>query len=636
MKKIIISFLVFFLFFQVFSFYKIIFFDDSKSPWIIFLTDRNWEIITDKQNDFWYKKNWEIDLDSKFVKSLILIEDKNFYSHFWVDFLAKSRAFYSNISRWKIVSGWSTITEQFLKNKYFSTEKRWYFQKMREANLAFFFSIFNSKEKILKNYLENIYFWNNLYGVISASETYFWKNNLNDLDDEEIVILLSLIRYPSIKSLEDKNFLYIFEEIKQKLGFNFERKIKNLKKKENIDKIPFVTKYFCENKFPDCIGKTSIDLDLQNFSENILQKTLKNLSEKNVTNSAVLALKPETMEVLVYLWSSDFFSKKIDWQVDILKNALRQPWSTMKLFLYLQALEKWFSANTLLLDIKSEYDSFLEGKIYFSENYNLKQYWLIRFQKSLWNSLNNATVRLAKEIWLNEVFDFYKKFWIKFLENNVEFYGYSLVLGNNSLTLENLALAYINLIPDFEVKNDRKLNFEFSEKIVNKSQKLDENKYLLYEILKNPDNRDLSFWVNSVLNTSIYQAVKTWTSSNFKDNLVISYNKNFLLLVWVWNNDNSSMKWVNWISWAWNIWNKIIEKAISKNYIKKDNYFSEKIVKKDYCLDKKCFRKEISFDKIDKEYFSFLVEKYFSKKDLWINLTENEEKYLNDLWFFLD
>ena len=632
-KKLFFWIFAFLALFEFWCFYKVIFFDDSKSPWIVFLTDRNGEIITDKPNEFWYKKVWNLDLNSKFVKSLLLIEDKNFYLHFWVDVLAKIRALTSNIWAGEVVSWWSTITEQFLKNKYFYKDRRWYLQKLKEANLAFFFSIFYSKDDILKAYLENIYFWNNIYWIQWAIETYFWKQDLNQLTDEEITILLTLVRKPWVKSIKDKNFVNIFERIKKRLDFSFENKITKLNKKESIDRFPFVTKYFCEGKKVDCIGKTSIDANLQKFTKNTLNKTLNSLQWKNVTNGAVLAINPETMEVLVYLWSRDFANKTVDWQVDILE-ALRQPGSTMKPFLYLLALQKGAFANNFLIDLKSEYDSFEEGKTYFSENYSLKEYWLVRFQKALWNSLNNATVRLAKEIWLNEIFSYYKENWIKFLENDYQFYGYSLVLWNPSLTLKNLAVSYINLIPDFETRTDRKLNFYFVEKTEKVERKLDKNKFLLYKILQNPDNRDISFWVNSILNTSLSQAVKTWTSSNFKDNVVISYNKNFLLLVWVWNTDNSSMKWVTGITGAGYIWHQIVEEAILKWYLKKDDYMMpEWISKLDYCLDKNCFRKEVNYDKSEAKYDSRILERYFPEKDIFEKVSDLEKHQLKDLWF---
>ena len=80
------------------------------------------------------------------------------------------------------------------------------------------------------------------------------------------------------------------------------------------------------------------------------------------------------------------------------------------------------------------------------------------------------------------------------------------------------------------------------------------------------------------------------------------------------------MKWVSWITWAGYIWHQVVEKAISKWFIKKDNYWeNETVRKREYCLDEKCFRKEINFDKNEK-YFSRLFDKKYSKKDLFIEI----------------
>jgi membrane carboxypeptidase/penicillin-binding protein PbpC len=364
---------------------------------------------------------------------------------------------------------------------------------------------------------------------------------------------------------------------------------------------------------------------LQTFAEKTLNQTLNELKSKNVTNWAIFAINPETWEILLYVWSRDFNSKEIDWQVNVLK-SLRQPWSTMKPFLYLLALKEWAGVNDLLIDIENQYDSFQEDKVYISENYTLKEYWLVRLKKALWNSLNNASVRLAKELWLQKVYNFYKEYGFN-LPENPEYYGYSLVLGNPSITLIDLVYSYSKL-----------LNFNDSSKV------------LLYDILSNPDNRDISFWVNSILNTSIYQAVKTWTSSNFRDNLVVSYHPDFVLWVWIGNNDNSPMIWVTWITGAGYIWHQIIEEAIQLWYIKNndinqlrssdwktpsDNILnkSSDIVQKPYCLDLNCFRQELNFDKANKEYFSKILSWIYDERDVFLGLVREEKEYLEVLGF---
>lgn len=379
----------------------------------------------------------------------------------------------------------------------------------------------------------------------------------------------------------------------------------------------------CKINMSQCTS--TIDANLQTFAEKTLNQTLNELKSKNVTNWAIFAINPETWEILLYVWSRDFNSKEIDWQVNVLK-SLRQPWSTMKPFLYLLALKEWAGVNDLLIDIENQYDSFQEDKVYISENYTLKEYWLVRLKKALWNSLNNASVRLAKELWLQKVYNFYKEYGFN-LPENPEYYGYSLVLGNPSITLIDLVYSYSKL-----------LNFNDSSKV------------LLYDILSNPDNRDISFWVNSILNTSIYQAVKTWTSSNFRDNLVVSYHPDFVLWVWIGNNDNSPMIWVTWITGAGYIWHQIIEEAIQLWYIKNndinqlrssdwktpsDNILnkSSDIVQKPYCLDLNCFRQELNFDKANKEYFSKILSWIYDERDVFLGLVREEKEYLEVLGF---
>lgn len=631
-KYIIISIIFLAVSFLVYCFFPVInYYPDYKNePWRIFLTDRNWIVITDKAKENWYKKLISLDLNSKFVKDLISIEDKNYYNHYWIDLFSKLWAIKSNIINWKIVSWWSTITEQYIKNKFFIKQKRTYLQKVREAFLSFYYSFSflpntlwdnNSnkelKDRILSQYLQNVYLWNNIYWIWWAIEVYFWKQDLKKLTDEEITILLSLIHNPWIKSLEEKSFREYFDKVKSKLAYNFDRKIFRLNKKENIDKFPFVTNKFSNN----WETKTTIDSNLQQYAKDILNKTLDELKDKNVTNWAIFAINPKTREILIYQWSRDFNSKNIDWQVDVIQSP-RQPWSSMKPFLYLMALENWANPDDLVLDLDSQYDSFDSSKTYLTNNYSLKEYGLVTFKKALWNSLNNATVRIAKELWLNKVYNFYKKYWFD-LPKNSEYYWYSLVLWNPSIKLEDLVRSYSALLPN-SLYSKEKENIE------------EQAKFLLYDILSDTDNRDLSFWVNSILNTSIPQAVKTWTSSDFRDNVIVSYHPDFVIWIWIGNNDNSSMVWVTWITWAWYIWHNIIEKSIELWYIKDRNFIIPYWIEEwDYCLDKNCFRKKLVYKKEWKQYFSRLVDNYFSEKDLYEKLTNDEIDKLKDFQIYL-
>ena len=593
----------------------------------------------------WAEISWPTNCE--FINALIQIEDKNYYSHFGVNIPAKLRAIWDNLHGKKI-SGGSTITEQYVKNKYFKNTKRGYLQKAREAVLALWIDMTQSKTHILYMYLQDVYFGNQLYGLGAAMEVYFWKNKLQDLNEEEIVLLISLLHNPGIQSLDETYFQKYFKQVKTRLGYEFERSyFWKLPKKENIDLFPHVTQKWIQNTAASNISfvegnvawatkgtvmewaiKLSIDATLQSYTETILRQTLGELKEKNVTNGAIFAIDPKSWEILLYVGSKDFYATDIDGEFDVVQ-AKRQPWSTMKPFLYLLALQSGANPDSLLGDMQAEYDSFQEGKVYISENYSLKEYGLVRLKKALGNSFNNASVRLARELGLEKVYNFYKEYGFDFFYD-AEHYGYALVLWNAEVTLEQLVTSYAKLLPNRSPS---------VEENVTKMQSWEENivkqsKFLLYDILSDPDNRDISFGVNSILGTSIPQAVKTGTSSDFRDNLTLSYHPDFVLGVWVGNNDNSSMQAVTGISGAGYIWHQIIEKAISLGYIHNTSLQVPKNISQiSYCLDRACFRKENVYVKTWVQYFSAISENYYSQRDIYENFSQEEKEKLEALGF---
>ena len=149
---------------------------------------------------------WVEPLPENVVRAFTTIEDERFMSHWGVDALAKLRAFKDNLKAQKIVSGGSTITEQWVKNKYFPHADRTIPQKLREATVAFYASVFFSKEEILREYLNTIYFGHRNYGIKAAMKSYFDKSHLETITDEEITTLLAIIRSPGVINLNEQYF----------------------------------------------------------------------------------------------------------------------------------------------------------------------------------------------------------------------------------------------------------------------------------------------------------------------------------------------------------------------------------------------------------------------------------------------
>jgi penicillin-binding protein 1A len=115
---------------------------------------------------------------SPYIKNAVIaIEDRRFYEHEGVDYTGIARALWQDILRRRASQGGSTVTQQFVKNALSAQGNRSVFQKLREAALAYHLERKWSKEKILTQYLNSVYFGNGAYGVESAVRTYFGEGD---------------------------------------------------------------------------------------------------------------------------------------------------------------------------------------------------------------------------------------------------------------------------------------------------------------------------------------------------------------------------------------------------------------------------------------------------------------------------
>jgi penicillin-binding protein 1A len=115
----------------------------------------------------------EGEISPNLKNAVIAIEDRRFYQHHGVDYTGIARALTQDVLRRKAAQGGSTITQQFVKNALSAQGDRSVFQKLREAALAYHLERKWSKEKILTQYLNTVYFGNGAYGVEAAARTYF-------------------------------------------------------------------------------------------------------------------------------------------------------------------------------------------------------------------------------------------------------------------------------------------------------------------------------------------------------------------------------------------------------------------------------------------------------------------------------
>lgn len=140
----------------------------------------------------------------------------------------------------------------------------------------------------------------------------------------------------------------------------------------------------------------TIDLDLKKKAEQIINYQLGKISDKHVTDAALLSADVRTGEILVWVGSKDYFDDQIAGQVDIITSE-RQPGSALKPFLYLLALQSGDTPATIVEDLPLQVKT--DSGIYSPLNYDLDFHGPVRLREALANSFNIPAVRTQQKIW---------------------------------------------------------------------------------------------------------------------------------------------------------------------------------------------------------------------------------------------
>ncbi|MBX9809920.1 transglycosylase domain-containing protein, partial [Candidatus Gracilibacteria bacterium] len=459
MKKIIITILCF-------SFVGLLFF--VGNIWIkinkgpntsyghLLLTDNKNRVIADKGRSGGYALPYNQSLDTELVKNILEIEDVRFYGHNGVNIQAKIASFYQNIQAGEVVRGGSTITEQYVKNAYFSGKPRTILQKVTEMVGAIIIESKYSKDEILRKYLSTVYMGNNLYGIENVLE--------ENPNDDNILDIITKLRYPNITISNKVTIQDYRTRLSEKLSKKPTRiEIKEPSSKKTINIFPSITKRVDTEVFRYCTGKENtleqwtmeipknlcetsekkltltIDSNLMQATQNIAKGILDTLVQKNVTNGSVYILNPTTRKILTYIGSVNSNE-----EIDMITKS-RSVGSILKPFIYLFALQEGADSEDYLLDDKTAYETEVEGKYFIPENYNPKSYGPIRLREALGNSLNAATVRLTEYIGITKIYNKLRGIGLK-LDHDVGYYGYGISLGTVETSMENIVQLYSQLL----------------------------------------------------------------------------------------------------------------------------------------------------------------------------------------------
>ncbi|MBD2456459.1 penicillin-binding protein 1C [Nostoc sp. FACHB-87] len=506
----------------------------------------------------------------QFIKAIIAAEDSSFYHHGALDIKAIIRAINQAIHAKQIVSGASTITMQLARMLEPSTRN--FSGKLQEIWLAWRLAAGMNKEEILAAYINRLPMGGNIYGVEAASRTYF-STPASELNLAQASLLAAIPNNPTYFDP-----LQHWDRLKQRQKYVLNRMVQDgyitqqIAEKTQTEKVVFQSRqrgiiaaphflFWLANQLSNTKQQetspifTTIDRPLQKFVEAQAQQVISNLAANNVHDAAALVIDNHTGEVLAYVGSPDYFNETKLGRNDGVQ-ALRQPGSTLKPFVYELALEKkLIRPNTILADVPAHY-AIPGAKLYSPTDYTQRFLGPVRVRIALANSLNVPAVRVLEKIGVPNFLERLHELGFTHLNQTPEYYGLGLTLGSGEVTLWELAQAYVTMarqgqsIPLVTTLSYSPLPTPHSP--------LPTIWQLITDMLSDRHARATAFGVDSVLNLPFPAAVKTGTSSNFRDTWTVGFTSDYTVATWVGNFNGEPMRQVSGVMGAAPLWNRIM------------------------------------------------------------------------------
>jgi penicillin-binding protein 1C len=316
--------------------------------------------------------------------------------------------------------------------------------------------------------------------------------------------------------------------------------------------------------------RTTIDLDLQRFAENETAHVVAALGERGVRDGAALVLDNRDGAILAYVGSADYFARTGAGKNDGVV-ALRQPGSALKPFLYELAFERrMVRPTTILADVPATYA--IPGlRVYHPSDYSQRFAGPVRARIALADSLNVPAVRVLSAVGVPVFLDRLRALGFAHLTRPADDYGLGLALGDGEVTLEELAGAYaaaanggrgvrVHALADGgDADAD---TVEAGTATVRRAATttigVDSEWALVTDMLADAHARARAFGVSSQLSTPFASAVKTGTSSDFRDTWTVGYTRDYTVATWVGNFDGTPMRRVSGVTGAAPLWNRIV------------------------------------------------------------------------------
>ncbi|MBU6951764.1 transglycosylase domain-containing protein [Hahella sp. HN01] len=547
-----------------------------------------------KRLNITYENEWNIydvndfhNIPEFLRRAFVLSEDKRFFSHGGVDWLARLNAARQNVMSGGVVRGASTISEQVVRMLHPRPRTPWsrWIEGFEAANLEAQFS----KVEILEFYLNQVPYSARRRGVIQAAQYYFGRD-LSTLNYKEMLALAVLVRSPRWLDPQRqlRNLNRAIDNLLDRLELDDDERAAiaaqtlELQKSDiHYDLSHFIR--FAENRLnaqnlENGAVYTTIDTELQTKIQQTLDNRLDNLASYRVQNGAVLVIDHESNEILSWVVGYAGRDDKPFNRIDAITTP-RQPGSTLKPLLYANAIRKGWTAATMLDDSPLQESVGLGMHTY--HNYSRGYYGRISLREALGNSLNIPAVLAIQYVGPGEFLNFLHDLGVDSLSGHPNVYGDGLALGNGEMTLFELVQAYSVLarMGDF-----RPLSFAEGGRGYQGHRVLSEDiSSLVADIMSDPAAREKEFGWDSVLNFPHQTAVKTGTSSDYRDAWSVGFNDKYTVGVWMGNLDYSEMNKVTGSMGPAYVLRSVFNE-LNKNREVKPLYLSNNLQKLSVCI----------------------------------------------------
>jgi penicillin-binding protein 1A len=500
------------------------------------------------------------DIPPHVIKAALATEDARFYQHFGVDVFGTFRAIIQNARAQEVVQGGSSITQQVAKNLFLSPE-RTIQRKIHEAFLSLWIEARLSKDEILKLYLDRSYLGGGNYGVEAAAQYYFGKS-IRDVNLSEAAMLAGLFKAPSkyaphvsMEQARARANVVLYRMLDA--GFITQGQMVQARREPAVlVNSPAVASpdWFLDKAYADTLAlieakhitgdyvievKTTINTKLQEAAQRILDKTIDTQGPQYHATQAASVTMATDGAVKAIVGGRDYENSQFNRATD----AMRQPGSAFKPFVYLTALLNGYTPESIVLDGPVSVGGWAP------RNYTGKYGGRVTLTSALAHSYNSVPVRLSLDFGRPKIIETARKVGLK---AELETWP-PMVLGTSAMTLFDITSAYGTfatggiVLKPYTVLEIRRPNgdviYSRAKEPVEEpvhvvpEEKIAELDHMMNAVVENGTGRRAFLGFTP-------QAGKTGTNQSYRDAWFIGFTAHYVTGIWFGNDDFTPMKQV--------------------------------------------------------------------------------------------